>query len=107
MITSGFWGLLAAARSGDDEAVRVLCRATHPHLVRYLHVVAADRVDELAVATWSHVIRELPRFRGDEAQWRVLVLSTARRRARRFGRGALGARAGAHTLAEEVTQTAL
>jgi RNA polymerase sigma-70 factor, ECF subfamily len=108
MGTSGFSGLLAAARSGDDDAFRMLCRPVAPTLARYLRVMAPDRVDELAAATWSRVIPKLPRFRGDEAQWRLLVLKAARCRVRRARRRAVPRPAArAHTLAGEITRTAL
>jgi RNA polymerase sigma-70 factor (ECF subfamily) len=83
MITSGFSGVLAAARSGDVDAFGELWRAANPSLVRYLRVVAPARADALVAPTWSNAVRELARFRGDEVRWRMLVLAAARRAARR------------------------
>lgn len=79
----GFGQLVGAVRRGDEYAFGLLWQATTPTLLRYLRVVVPGRADEVATATWRDLVHELRRFRGTEAQWRTLVLTTGRRRARR------------------------
>jgi RNA polymerase sigma-70 factor, ECF subfamily len=80
VIGLGFPDVLAAAQEGNEEAFTQLWLDGNAALLRYLRVVAADAADDIAADTWVHVIRGLPRFRGDEAAWRAWLFTTARRR---------------------------
>lgn len=76
-----FASTLAAARSGDEQAVAALYRLLHPRVLRFLRVVRPSEAAELASATWIAVVAELPRFRGDEAALVALALTIAYRSA--------------------------
>jgi RNA polymerase sigma-70 factor, ECF subfamily len=81
VIGDGFPDELAAAQGGSEAAFTRLWRDANPALLRYLRVIAADAADDIAAETWVHVVRGLPKFRGDEAAWRAWLFTTARRRA--------------------------
>jgi RNA polymerase sigma-70 factor (ECF subfamily) len=72
--------VLAAAQRGNEAAFTQLWLDGNAALLRYLRVIAADSADDIAADTWLHVVRGLPRFRGDEAAWRAWLFTTARRR---------------------------
>lgn len=72
--------MLAAAQAGDEEAFTQLWLDGNAALLRYLRVIAGEAADDVAADTWVHVVRGLPRFRGDEAAWRAWLFTTARRR---------------------------
>jgi RNA polymerase sigma-70 factor (ECF subfamily) len=75
-----FPALLAAARAGDDRAMRVLFEALHPRLVRFLRANEPRLADDLAGEVWMAVARGLATFEGDAAGFRAWVFSIARRR---------------------------
>jgi RNA polymerase sigma-70 factor, ECF subfamily len=81
VIGAGFAELLAGAQGGDEEAFTQLWLDGNAALLRYLRVIAAEAADDIAADTWVHVVRGLPRFRGDEKAWRSWLFTTARRRA--------------------------
>lgn len=70
-----------AAQDGDEDAFRLLYRAVHPGLIRYLWAHAGDAAEDLAAETWLHVARDIGRFRGDEAGFRAWVTTIGRHRA--------------------------
>ena len=80
VIGAGFPELLVAAQGGDEEAFTRLWLDANSALLRYLWVTAHEAAEDIAADTWVHVIRGLPRFRGDEAAWRAWLFTTARRR---------------------------
>ncbi len=66
-----------------------LYRDLQPRLLRVLRVQVGDAADDVASQTWLEVVRMLHRFEGDEAGFRGLLFTVARRRAadhRRAGR---------------------
>jgi len=69
-----------AAQEGDEDAFRLLYRALHPGLIRYLWAHAGDAAEDLAAETWLRVVRDLPRFSGDEPGFRGWVTTIARHR---------------------------
>ena len=75
-----FADTLAAAARGDDAALAVLYRASHPGLLRYLRVMEPVDADDLASETWLDVARGLGRFEGGEPQFRAWLFTIARRR---------------------------
>lgn len=80
VIGAGFAELLATAQDGDEEAFTQLWLDGNSALLRYLRVIAPDAAEDIAADTWVHVVRGLPRFRGDESAWRAWLFTTARRR---------------------------
>jgi RNA polymerase sigma-70 factor (ECF subfamily) len=78
--------LLAAAASGDQEALVTLYRAHNPALVRFLAGLVPGEGEDLASETWIDVCRGLNRFQGNEQDFRRLLFTVARRRAIDCGR---------------------
>jgi RNA polymerase sigma-70 factor, ECF subfamily len=78
---TSFAALVAAAVGGDEQAFAVLWRAHNPRLLRYLAVLAPGWAQELAADTWLELTRSLARFEGEEAGFRALLFTIARRRA--------------------------
>jgi RNA polymerase sigma-70 factor, ECF subfamily len=81
---------LAAAQAGDETAFVHLFRSVQPTLLRYLATLGGPLAEGAAAETWVSIVRDLRRFRGDEAGWRSWVftigharLRDAQRRARR------------------------
>jgi RNA polymerase sigma-70 factor, ECF subfamily len=69
-----------AAQEGDEDAFRLLYRAIHPGLIRYLWSQVGDAAEDLAAETWLRVARDLVRFRGDAAGFRGWVTTIGRHR---------------------------
>jgi RNA polymerase sigma-70 factor, ECF subfamily len=69
------------AQRGDEHAFRMLYRAAHPGLLRYLRVLVGDEAEDVASEAWLQVARDLPRFRGDADGFRGWVATIARHRA--------------------------
>lgn len=78
MIGPEFAVVLAAAQGGDGAAFGRLWRDANPALVRYLRTLAGPAGEDLASETWLGVMRGLPRFRGDEAQFRGWLFTIGR-----------------------------
>jgi len=76
-----FAQVLTQAQVGDARALTVLYRALNPGIERYLAGRAPDMAEDLAIETWIAVAEALPRFRGDEADFRGWVFTIARHRA--------------------------
>jgi RNA polymerase sigma-70 factor, ECF subfamily len=77
---SGLSTAIRAAQEGDEDAFRLLYRAIHPGLIRYLWAQVGDAAEDLAAETWLCVARDLGRFRGDEAGFRGWVTTIGRHR---------------------------
>ena len=77
---------LEGARAGDDHAFAVLWRDLQPRLLRYLGVRGEYSPEDVAAETWLHVVRGLPDFVGDVADFRAWLFTLARRRAIDAGR---------------------
>jgi RNA polymerase sigma-70 factor (ECF subfamily) len=69
-----------AAQEGDEDAFRLLYRAIHPGLIRYLWAQVGDAAEDVAAETWLRVARDLKRFKGDGAGFRGWVTSIGRHR---------------------------
>lgn len=69
------------ARHGDEQAFRVLYRAVHPPLLRYLRVLVGEDAEDVASETWLQIVRDLSRFRGDAERLQAWCLTVARHRA--------------------------
>ncbi len=73
---------LIKARSGDEAGFLVLWDALQPRLLRYLRVVGCDDVDDVAGETWLQVVRDLAKFKKDNAdEFRAWLFTIARPRA--------------------------
>jgi RNA polymerase sigma-70 factor (ECF subfamily) len=78
---------LLRARAGDDAGFRALWRALQPMLLRFLRVYGGDGHEDVAGDTWLQVVRDLPRFDGDAADFRRWLFTIARHRAIDASRG--------------------
>ncbi len=58
-----------------------LWRQLQPRLLRFLRVLDCDDADDIASETWLAVIRDLPRFAGDEEEFRRWLFTIGRHRA--------------------------
>jgi RNA polymerase sigma-70 factor, ECF subfamily len=73
---------LSKARAGDEAGFLLLWDALQPRLLRYLQVVGCDDVDDVAGETWLQVVRDLPKFKKDNAdEFRAWLFTIARHRA--------------------------
>ena len=73
---------LARARSGDEAGFLLLWDELQPRLLRYLQVLGCDDVDDVAGETWLQVVRDLPKFKKDNAdEFRAWLFTIARHRA--------------------------
>jgi len=79
---TAFDDALARARLGDETGFLVLWEALQPRLLRYLHVIGCDDVDDVAGETWLHVVRDLPKFKkGGADEFRAWLFTIGRHRA--------------------------
>lgn len=72
---------LARAQSGDEAGFLELWRQLQPRLLRFLRVLNCDDADDIASETWLQVVRDLPRFRGGEEDFRRWLFTVGRHRA--------------------------
>ena len=73
---------LVRARAGDEAGFLVLWDALQPRLLRYLQVISCADVDDVAGETWLQVVRDLPKFKKDNAdEFRAWLFTIARHRA--------------------------
>ena len=72
--------VLRFAANGDGAAFGRLWRGMHPMLLRYLRLSAGDAAEDLASEVWLEVARRIPRFRGNELEFRGWLFTVARRR---------------------------
>jgi RNA polymerase sigma-70 factor (ECF subfamily) len=70
----------------DEVAFAELWRRHHPMLLRYLRVIVGDAAEDVASETWIAVVRALPRFVGDEQNFRSWLITIGRNRAMDYGR---------------------
>jgi RNA polymerase sigma-70 factor, ECF subfamily len=68
--------------AGDGDAFRVVYRAVHPTLQRYLEVLVGPvDAEDVASETWAQACRDLQRFDGDADGFRGWVTTIGRHRA--------------------------
>lgn len=78
---------LLRARSGDESAFAVVYRTVQPNLLRYLRVLLKGDADptsaaeDVAAEAWLQIVRDLPTFHGDGADFRAWSATIARNRA--------------------------
>lgn len=78
--TESFAERLAAAASGDERAFEGLLTPLLGRLDGYLRSQARDDAEDLRSDVLVAIVRQLPRFRGDEAQFRSWVFTIAHHR---------------------------
>lgn len=67
---------------GDDEAFRVVYRAVHPRLERYLSaLVGPNEAEDVASDTWAQACRDMSKFKGDADGFRGWITTIGRHRA--------------------------
>ena len=69
------------ARSGSEDAFRLLYRAVQPGLLRYLRVLVGAEAEDVAAEAWLQIARDLATFRGDADGFRGWATTIARHRA--------------------------
>ncbi|MEZ5192995.1 MAG: RNA polymerase sigma factor [Nocardioides sp.] len=75
-------GAVARMQRGDEDAFRLVYRAVHPPLLRYLSVlVGREEAEDVASETWGQAFRDLERFTGDADGFRGWVTTIGRHRA--------------------------
>src|SRR5580765_1673928 len=79
-IEPDFASVLAAAQTGDTDAITVLYRALNPALLRYYRAHATRVAEDLAQEVWLSAAPRLGSFEGDESQFRTWLFTVARRR---------------------------
>jgi len=72
--------VLAAAQTGDEQAVAHIYRLMQPRLTGYLRAREARAADDIEGEVWLAVARGLARFTGGEEAFRAWVFSIAQRR---------------------------
>src|ERR1700749_109381 len=73
---------LVTARGGDEAGFLLLWDALQPRLLRYLRVAGCDDVEDVAGETWLQVVRDLAKFKKDNAdEFRAWLFPIARHRA--------------------------
>ncbi|MEU4242822.1 RNA polymerase sigma factor [Actinoplanes sp. NPDC026619] len=73
--------VLPAARAGDETAFRMVYRAQHPALLRYLTVLVGADAEDVASEAWLQIARDLRSFAGDWDGFRGWSATIARHRA--------------------------
>jgi RNA polymerase sigma-70 factor (ECF subfamily) len=71
---------LRAAIHGDEMGFARLWRSLQPAVLRYLRVVVGQAAEDVASETWLQVSRDLRRFDGNLAAFRVWLFRIARHR---------------------------
>jgi RNA polymerase sigma-70 factor (ECF subfamily) len=91
---------LNGAIGGDEAAFARLWRSLQPALLRYLRVVVGDAAEDVASDTWLQASRDLHRFDGTPAAFRVWLFRIARHRGLDERRRAARRREGPHEPAD-------
>ncbi len=100
--------VLAAAADGADWAWAALYRDLAPVLLRFLTSMGAAEPEDALAECFVQLVRNVPRFDGDEAAFRAWAFQVARHRAydswRAAGRRPQDATGNVHALHERVFQ---
>jgi RNA polymerase sigma-70 factor (ECF subfamily) len=72
---------ISRARRGDEDAFRMVYRATQPGLLRYVRLLVGDEAEDVASEAWLQIARDLASFRGDFDDFRGWAATIARHRA--------------------------
>lgn len=82
-----FPSVLAAARAGADSAWAAIYDDVAAPLLGYLRARGAGEPEDVLAETFLQVVRDLPRFEGDEDDFRAWAFAIARNRLRDELRG--------------------
>jgi len=77
-VSGDFATILLGAQEGGEASFARLYELTNPALVRYLRVVSDADPANLALTTWTTLLRRLPTVEADENAWLELVVGVAR-----------------------------
>ena len=80
MVVHGFESVLTAARAGADWAWERIYADLAGSVIGYLRVHGAAEPEDLAGEAFLQVVRDLPRFSGDERDFRAWVFTIVHRR---------------------------
>ena len=80
MVVDAFDSVLAAARAGADWAWERIYGDLAGPVIGYLRVHGAADPEDVAGEAFLQVVRDLPRFRGDERDFRAWVFTIVHRR---------------------------
>ncbi|SEO79070.1 RNA polymerase sigma factor [Actinacidiphila rubida] len=70
------------ARTGDEDAFRLVYRAVQPRLLNYLRAMVGETdAEDIASETWARVARDIRSFTGDADGFRGWTTTIARHRA--------------------------
>src|SRR5919108_6122548 len=83
-----FDDVLAAARGGEEGALRAIYEEFAPRIRGYLQGQGESEPDDLLGAIFLQVVGDLPSFEGDESAFRAWVLTIAHQRLAEDGRHA-------------------
>jgi RNA polymerase sigma-70 factor (ECF subfamily) len=79
-VAPGFEEVLAAARAGEEWAIRLLYQDLHPRLARYLRARAPHVAEDIEAEVWLAFAERVHRFEGDEESFRAWMFAILRRR---------------------------
>jgi RNA polymerase sigma-70 factor (ECF subfamily) len=82
-----FQSVLMAAQAGGEWAFAELYDEYNPLLERYFAARASSAAQDLAAETWLGAARTLPKFHGDEVQFRSWLFTIAHRRLADYWKG--------------------
>jgi RNA polymerase sigma-70 factor (ECF subfamily) len=82
-----FDDVVAAARGGDEQALRAIYEEFAPRIRGYLQGQGVAEPDDLLGAIFLQVVGDLPSFEGGESEFRAWVLAIAHQRLVEDGRG--------------------
>jgi RNA polymerase sigma-70 factor (ECF subfamily) len=74
----GFDETLQAAQAAEEWAIGALYEEFQPRLLKYLVYRSPQVAEDVASEVWIKVARSLPRFRGDEIEFRAWLFTIAR-----------------------------
>lgn len=75
-----FTDILAAAQAGAEWPWTAIYRELAPPMIGYLRARGAPEPNDLASEVFLQLVRDLPRFEGDERDFRAWVFTIAHRR---------------------------
>lgn len=73
--------LVSRAVAGDRDAFAALYDSVHPRLLRYAASLVGRDAEDVAAEAWLHIVRDLPKFEGDDAAFRAWAARILRNRA--------------------------
>jgi RNA polymerase sigma-70 factor (ECF subfamily) len=78
MMSPDFDEILSGAQAAEEWAIGALYEEFQPRLLKYLAFRAPQVAEDVASEIWIKVARGLPRFAGDEIEFRAWLFTIAR-----------------------------